>query len=224
MAASKKLDQFVTVTVDDTIEKIVELDSKEQRIRFDPNPGKFKELTPGEVNKLSALTKFAYEVARDEHRDLGDAERAEEEQLLELVRVGETMGRASHRLHIDGRQRGMVYHWIRPDEQRDFLAPNRGWKIVKDGPERTLSNQTGRGPHVIGTRGSEELILVKRSEAVHTAEKEARNARKQSARQSMDDKFREQIARRGLEAFGGEDVDDGKEDDGREWRDRAREQ
>lgn len=218
MAATKKLDQFTVVTVDDSFEKIVELDQAKKSIRFSAKPGEFKELTTGEVKQLSEMTKFAYNVARDEWRDLADAERAEEEHLLELIRVGETMGRATQRLNIDGQQKGMVYRWIRPDEQRDYLAPNRGWKIVKDGPERTLQNQTGRGPHVIGTKGSEELILVKRSEAAHRAEKEARKEKKRAARVQLDDKYREQIDRRGLKSFGGEESDRG-DDEGREWSD-----
>lgn len=218
MAGTKKLDQFTTVTVDDSFEKIVELDTKKQKLRFDPSPDKFKALSAEEVKQLSAFSKFAYEVARDEYQDLKDAERAEEEDLLETIRVGATMGRARQRLHIDGQQKGTVYRWIRPDEQRDFLAPNRGWKIVKDGPERTLQNQTGRGPHIIGTKGSEELILVKRSEAAHMAEKTAKKEKKRADRQSLDDKYREEIERRGAKSFGGEEIDGG-DDEGREWRD-----
>lgn len=217
-----KLDQFTVVTVDDTFEKIVELDTQKKRLRFDPTPGRFHKLSSEEVSKLSAMSKFAYDVARDENRDLQDAQRAEEEDLLELVRVGATMGRATHRLHIDGQQKGQVYRWIRPDEQNEFLARNRGWVIVKDGPERTLQNETGRGAHIIGTKGSEELILVKRSEAVHKAEKQALKERKLSARRLADERYKEDIERAGVKAFGGEGSDDGDEDD-RRWRDRATE-
>jgi hypothetical protein len=209
----KKSDQLVEITVDDSFEKIVELDNAGKRLRFDPDPERFKQLAPDEVKKLSEITRYGYQIARDEWQDLKDAARAEEEDLLERITVGETMGRAKQRLHIDGKQQGYDYRWIRPDEKNEFLSPNRGWKVVKDGPERTLSNPDGRGPHVIGTKGSEELFLVKRSMKATAAERRARKAKRQAAFRNEDERQRAEIEAAGVPSIGDED--------GRAWRDRT---
>lgn len=210
-----KSDQLIEITVDDSVEKIIQLDTDGKRLRFNPSPDLFKQLASDEVSKLSEFGKFAYQIARDEWTELKDARRAEEEDLLANIEVGVSMGRASHRLRIEGQQQGMEYRWIRPDERNEWLAANRGWTIVKDGPERTLSNQKGRGPHVIGTKGSEELLLVKRSATAGNAERRAKKLKKRAEGRAMDAEYRAAIEREGVPSIG--------EDDGHglNWRDRT---
>lgn len=213
--SDKKLDQLVEITVDDTLEKIVELDTKGKRLRFNPDPGKFKKLTAAEIAKLSEWGRFSYQIARDEWQDAQDALRAEEEDLLANIEVGASMGRATQRLHIEGKVEGMEYHWFRPDERNRVMAPNVGWVVVANGPERTLSNQTGKGPHVIGTKGSEELILFKRPASARVAERRAKKLRRKQEMKEVDAGYRAEIERQGIPSIGDED--------GANWRDRTAE-
>lgn len=215
MSNVNKLDQLVEITVDDSLEKIVDLDTQGKRLRFNPDPEVFKRLSPDEVLKLSEWARFAYQIARDEWQGLKDKLRAEEEDLLANIEVGASMGSATQRLHIDGKQQGMDYRWIRPDEKNVYMAPNKGWVIVKNGPERTLGNQTGRGPHVIGTKGSEELILVKRSAAATAAERRGKKQRRQRMMREKDQSFRDEIDSKGVPSIGDED---GR---GVDWHDRT---
>ena len=211
---TKKSDQLVEITVDDSLEKIVELDSAGRRLRFNPDPDLFKRLAPDELKKLSEWARFAYDIARDEWSNLKDAQRAEEENLLANIEVGVDMGRATQRLDVKGKQEGYEYHWIRPDEKAEFEAPNRGWKLVQGGPERTLSNPKGRGPHVIGKQGSAELLLMKRPAAARAAERRAKKRQRQQEA-GQGDEFRSAIEAAGLPSIGDED---GR---GLHWRDRV---
>jgi hypothetical protein len=215
VAEQKKLDQLVEITVDDSLEKIVQLDTQGKRLRFNPDPDLFKRLAADELAKLSEWARFAYQIARDEWQDLKDKQKAEEADLLANIEVGVSMGRATQRLHIDGKQQGYEYHWIRPDERNEFLSPNRGWKVVQDGPERTLSNQTGRGPHVIGTKGSEELILVKRIAEARAAERRAKKHKRNQRLKDVDTRYEDEVKKTGVPLVKDED------DDGRNWRDRT---
>lgn len=215
MANVGKLDQLVEITVDDSMEKIVELDTAGRRMRFNPDPAKFKQLAAGDLAKLSEFGKFSYQIARDEWQELKDAERAEEEDLLSRIEVGASMGRATQRLEIRGKQKGIEYHWFRPDERNRVESPNVGWKPVVGGPERTLSNDTGKGPHVIGTKGSEELILFKRPESARLAERRAKKNLRRQEMKDADARYREEIERQGITAIGDEDGGNA------HWRDRT---
>ena len=203
-AKAKKSDQLVEITVDDSVDKIVQLDTDGARLRFNAKPGLFRQLAADEVKKLSQFGQLAYQIARDEYNELLDEQRAEEEDLLEKITVGATMGRARQRLHIDGKQKGYVYRWIRPDEKNDFLSKNRGYAVVKDGPERTLSNDNGRGPHVVGTKGSEELILVKRPESFEAAERRVKKQKRQQQFKEMDRRYRAEVDAAGVPSIGDE--------------------
>jgi len=216
--AGKKLDQLVKITVDDSFEKIVELDSKGTMLRFDPDPDRFKQLAPDEVKKLSRFGQYAYHVARDENADLKDALKAEEQDILEKIVVGQSMGRAKQRLAIQNKQPETVYRWIRPDERNEFLSKNRGFKVVDGGPERTLGNETGHGPHVIGTRGSEELILVKRPQSFERAERRAKKNKRQAMLREQDEQALAEIEARGIPGVAGDVLEKGT------WRDRVEEQ
>lgn len=215
MANIAKLDQLIEITVDDSLEKIVELDTAGKRLRFNPDPAKFKQLAAGDLAKLSEFGRFSYQIARDEWQDLKDAERADEEDLLSRIEVGVAMGRASQRLEIRGKQAGMEYHWFRPDERNTVEAPNVGWKAVIGGTERTLSNETGKGPHVIGTKGSEELILYKRPASARAAERRAKKVRRQQMSKEKDAGYRSEIEKQGIPAIGDEAGDPAR------WRDRT---
>lgn len=210
---SQKSDQMVVITVDDELEKIVELDSKGKRLRFDPDPDRFKQIEAKDLGKLSDFNKLAYQIAREEYQENLDELKSEEDDLLKRISTGVEMGRATQRLHIDGKQQGFVYTWIRPDQMADYTSANRGWQVVKNGPERTLSNQTGRGPHVIGTKGSEELIAVKRSAAADRAETRARKQKRQQQLHGELVRARQAVEEAGVESIGDED--------GRAWRDRV---
>lgn len=210
---ARKSDQLTVITVDDDVEKIIQLDAKGERFRFATEPGRFKELASGEVAKLSEFAKLSYKIARDEAGDKRDRVRMEEEDLLSRITVGVGMGSATQRLRIQGRVETMDYRWIRPDEQEVFMAPNKGWTVVKDGPERTLQNQTGEGPHVIGTKGSEELILVKRPLRASQAEDKARRLRAQQEKRQENEEYRAAIEATGLRSIG--------DDDQRGWVDRT---
>lgn len=201
----KKLDQLVEITVDDSLEKIVQLDQQGRRLRFNPDPDLFKRLAGDEVAKLSEWARFAYQIARDEWQELRDKQKAEEADLLANIEVGVSMGRATQRLHVDGKQQGYDYKWIRPDERNEFLSPNRGWKVVQNGPERTLSNSTGRGPHVIGTKGSEELILVKRIAEAGAAERRAKKHKRNQRMKDVDKRYRQEIKESGMPVIDDED-------------------
>lgn len=211
---SEKLDQLVTITVDDSVEKIVQLDSKGQRIRFDSDPDLFKQLAPDEIAKLSDFGRYAYQIARDEWKERKDTQRQEEEDILEAIQTGTSMGRARQRLHIDGKQEGMEYMWARPDMLGDLLSKNRGWQKVSGGPERTLGNPTGRGPHVIANAGSEDVVLLKRPVKLGAAARRAKKNERQRRLKSMDQEQRSAIEREGVPSIGDEDR-------GLRWHDRT---
>lgn len=176
---ANKLDQFVDVSIDVSSEDVLQWDADGKRLRFKTGIDEFKKLEPLEVRKLSEFGKLSYSLALKEYEENLDLVKAEEEELLSRIQVGVSMGSASQRLQVNGKQNGMAYAWIRPDMVDEYLAPNKGWSIVKGGSERTLGNRTGHGPHVIGTKGSEELLLVRRSAAADRAESKAKRLRRQ---------------------------------------------
>lgn len=213
--AADKLDQFVKITVDDGVEKIIQLDTQGKRLRFAAEPGQFKELKTSEVNKLSEFNKLAYQLARVDYEENQDDQRAEEDDLLARLGFGSNKGQAKSRLFVEGKQAGMVYYWCRPDTLGKFVNPVEKWVIVQKGPERTLGNPEGDEPHVIGTKGSEELILVKRSAAWDRTRKAAEKGEIHEAQESLDDKYKAVIERQGTPAI---DDDTGKR---LTWKDRG---
>jgi hypothetical protein len=213
MEKAKMLDQFEVITVDDSVESVIQRDSDGKRLRFNTDPDRFKQLASSEVAKLSQFGKLAYEIAQEEWRERKDEQRAKEEDILAIIEAGTDLGQATQRLFVENEQKGWVYRWIRPDMLRDYLSANKGYEVVKGGSERTLCNPTGSGPHVIGTKGSEELILVKRSEEREHAERRGKKRARQEELKSMPAQHRAAIERQGVRSIGDED--------GREWEDRT---
>lgn len=209
--AREKSDQFTAVTVDDSVEKIIQLDTEGRQLRFDTDPDRFKKLATDEIKRLSQFGQFAYRLAVAEWEERKDELASKEADILKAIEVGTTMGSATQRLRIDGKQPGSVYRWVRPDELHDFVNPGKGWVVLKGGSERTLGNKTGSGPHVITTQGSEELIAIKRSVALDTAERRARKHKKMADRKAREKGDRAQVEAHGVRSLG--------DDDRAEWHD-----
>lgn len=211
----EKLDQFVKVTVDDDVEKIIQLDKEGKRLRFITEPGQFKELKSIQLNKLSEFNKLAYQLAKVDVEENEDSQRAEEDDLLARLGFASNKGQAKSRLFVEGKQAGMVYYWCRPDMLGKFVNPVEKWAIVQGGVERTLGNPEGKEPHVIGTKGSEELILLKRTASWDRQRKEAEKGEKHRAQDGRDDRYKAAIEQQGMPAI---DDDTGKR---LTWRDRG---
>jgi hypothetical protein len=183
--------KFEVVTVATSFDDLLELDKKikqdpNTRIRFSASPSEFLKLTEGQIGRLSGDTQMAYSIAREEHKDLTDSSLNEEEQsALEMIKSGYQSGRAKKRLEIRNKRKGFVYQWIRPDMVDEFVEV-RGYRIVKDGPERTMANPNGRGPHVITKEGKAELTAVMRPVEVDRVAKAEKKRRNMQARRDAD--------------------------------------
>lgn len=183
--------KFDVVTTDFTYEDLLKLDQetrrdRNRRIRFSASPSEFLELDEAQVGKLSGETQMAYQIAREEHKDLlAEHEAPDEAEARAHIKAGYQSGRATKRLEIRNQRPGFVYQWIRPDMVDEFVDV-RGYQIVKDGPERTMANPTGVGPHVITKEGKSELTAVMRPVEVDTMARNEKKNRNRRIRESAD--------------------------------------
>lgn len=184
--------EFVKVGSQDDIEKVLEAEKNGNRVRFDVED--FPEFEKVDVAKMSANTKLAYQIAQEEVAEKQkESDNEDEFEMLSRIIGSVQSGEASARLDISHKREGMVYKYLRPDLVPRYTAATKGWKIVKDGPERTLANPSGKGPHVIGDKGSPELILVSRPDELSKIEGEARKKRRAEERASVDNRYKSRV-------------------------------
>lgn len=184
--------EFVKITSTDDIEKVLEAEKAGNRVRFDVED--FPEFEKVDVAKMSTNTKLAYQIAQEEVAEKQkESDNEDEFEMLSRIIGSVQSGEASARLEVSHKQRGMAYKYLRPDLVPRYTAPTKGWKIVKDGPERTLANPSGKGPHVIGDKGSPELILVSRPEELNKVEGETRKKRRAEERASVDNRYKSRV-------------------------------
>ena len=198
--------KFEVVTLADPIDKLVEYDrNRSVKVRFDPKPGSFLELDQAQLNRLGSETQMAYSIARDENFELSKETdvSAKETEVLARIKKGADVSSATKRLEIRHKLNGFVYRWIRPDMVDEWLDM-RGYVVVQDGPERTMANSTGEGPHVISRDGKPELTLVRRSIELADAAKIAQKERRKRLKMELEDK-----GKAGIEQAGFKLVDDG---------------
>lgn len=167
---------YERITLADGMEKLLQYDrDREKKVRFDPKPENFLELDQAQLNRLSSETQIAYSIAREENRELSDEQKVREADVLTTIKAGYESQNATKRLEIRGGREGYVYEWVTPD-MVDDAVDSRGFIIVQNGPERTMSNPSGRGPHIISRNGSAELTLIMRTVELHKAARRAKRA------------------------------------------------
>lgn len=193
---------FQLVTVDVPFGEIVKWDQdKTRRVRFSDEPGEFRELQENEKKQLSRETLLAYEIAEAAHAEKATSSDRSEDEWIERVIQNVQSGGARNRLKINGKDPDVEYRWLRPDTVGRYQN-EKGYVVVGSGSERTLANSTGKGPHVIGDRGSEELILVKRSKRVAAAERREKKKKAAERRRSIEQEGRGSVEKHGFQSFG----------------------
>jgi hypothetical protein len=153
------------VVLDTPLEKIVESDSKGDKVIFSDEIGKFKRLTREEQDGLSRLTLAAYLVSERYHQQALD--RANDPDGVPLVGEIRQAARATDRLYVGNKDPNMAYSWKRDDEVRRSVA-YEGWVPASD-PTLDVFRKPAGGVPVTGVRGETELVLMKRPKDLHEA-------------------------------------------------------
>lgn len=224
--------KFETVTVATPMTQLVEWDrDKDVKVRFDPKPLQFRKLSDEELQKLSVQAREAYAIAREENTELAREDADREADIVANIQAGYESGHAGKRLEIrmadtgeivkpgkpvsKGQRAGYLYQWIRPDMVDDY-RDTKGYHVVKDGPERTMANPTGKGPHVISRNGKAELALVMRTVKLDKVARDAKRKRNSEYREAVDQSGIAAVERSGFQGFG-----DGRQGDFRPVSDRS---
>lgn len=189
------------ITVENTFEDVVKLDREKKLIRFADEVNLFLEITPGQLNQLSERTQTSWRLAKEAYEERkASQEEPNIAEWIERVTVGVNRGQARTRLRIDNKQKGWAYKWQNPRDA--WVKENQfGWQRVVGGPERTLANASGVGPHVIGDKGEEELVLMRRPLAVHEAWEKAQTEKHNRRAGDLREHYQEEIERKGYRAF-----------------------
>ena len=191
--------KFEVATVATTIDKLLEWDKQPgTRIRFKVDGHEFLKLNASELKQLSSETRLAYDIAREERAATEQTNRTDEDNLLASIKAGYESGSATKRLEIRNQQKGFVYKWLTPDMVDEYMA--KGYQIVKDGPETTMANPEGKGPHVISREGRNELVAVMRSVKLEQASRDAKRKRGAELRAQVDSGHEALVERDGFNA------------------------
>lgn len=184
---AQKSVKFEVVSLATPFPDVVRYDrDRSVRVRFDANPGSFIELTPGQLNQLGQESQLAYSIARDEHTARVEESGEESvEDVIARIKTGYEGGNAAKRVEIRNERAGFKYRWIRPDMVDEYLA-DKGYTIVQNGPERTMANPSGKGPHIIARDGATELTLVMRSVQLERVDRDAKRAASKKLRDETD--------------------------------------
>lgn len=195
--------KFDVVTVATTFDDLVELDrevrkDRNRRLRFSAKPSEFLKLDDDQLGRLSQDTQMAYTIAREEYQELYEAGAdPTTQEALEHIKAGYQSGRAKKRLEIRNQRKGFVYQWVRPDMVDEFIDV-RGYRIVKDGPERTMANPSGVGPHVITKEGKAELTAVMRPVDLDKAARAEKKRKNSEIRRQVDEAGQAAVERDGF--------------------------
>ncbi len=191
----KKTEKRV-VTLDNSFETIIEWDKNGDTVLFDTKS--FKRLSDAEVVQLTKRTAERYHLSRE----LFEAEQeAAALGVRELPEFSTELGSATERLRIANQDPSMKYKHVRTDKVEQRLA--EGWVFVKDGPERTL-NKTAGGLHTIGSKGNEELVLMKMPKSRWELLQKAKHERQRRMEEAADNEGKEALEEAGIPAFGNE--------------------
>jgi hypothetical protein len=153
------------VDIDTPFDKVIEFDAKGAMITFEDKPGRFKRLTDAEQDKLRKMTLSAYLVSERYHERALD--RANNPEGIPVLKEVQQAARATDRLYVGNKDPGMYYSWKRPDEIKKSVA-YEGWVPATD-PALDVFRKPVGGVPVTGSKGDDELILMKQPLDLHEA-------------------------------------------------------
>jgi hypothetical protein len=203
MEKSSQKSQLFLFRKDDPFADLLRYDQEKKRIRFDATLEGFHELTDEQREKLSPMTRYGYDIALEEFNEMKnrDVESEEDEEALMKI-IGATKdGSATLRMDIVNKREGFEYKWIRPDMRARYMGAPKFYKIVQNGPEETLANPTGKGPHIMGDKGSEELILVCRPTTLAAAERRVKKEKARELREGVDHAYDDALTGEGIQVL-----------------------
>lgn len=161
----ERIETSLEVDVDTPWEKVIEFDAKGAVVTFDDKPGRFKRLTDAERDKLRKMTLSAYLVSEHYHKQA--LERANNPEGIPILGEVRQSARATDRLYVGNKDPGMYYSWKRPDEIKKAVA-YEGWVPAND-PTLDVFRKPVGGVPVTGSKGDDELILMKQPLDLHEA-------------------------------------------------------
>lgn len=197
----KHAGQEFQVDVDTSFQEVVEADRTGMALVFDPDF--FPTFTQEEREALSAESLMVYEaveraVGRRSSREL------DEEEILARISTESVHDYAQRRLEVQDRDAAYDYYWVYPDDVQN-KRNNYFMEVVSSTGEKTHSNPTGKGMHIIGKKGARELILMRRRKVVTGALNKKRVERWEKAAGLITEEYKEDGARKGVSVFTADD-------------------
>jgi hypothetical protein len=204
----------VLVGIDYDVESVIQLDEEGAELSFDDREGKFLELGPDDVRKLSPINRANYLLASHlyhyEEAQKGEPEAAE-------LRISPRLSKASKRLDVrypEGYREKFHTAWKRTDEVRD--AEYDGFSYVKGEEVETFGKAKRPGDmHVIGAAGEDELVLMKKPREEYDAEMAEDKKRRQERVHGFDKRTMNEMRRISVAGHPGEPFGDR---DREEWK------
>lgn len=175
----------VQVDIDYSPKDVVELDAEGAELFFEDEEGRFLELGPEEVQKLSAQNRARYLLTSHAYHT---REREKDEPESAPIRVSPRLARATRRIDVrypKGWREKFHPVWKRTDEVRD--AEYEGYTTVKDKEIESFGSGDSRGVHVIGAAGEDELILMAKPLEEHEKDEAAKREYNRSLVSGYDD-------------------------------------
>lgn len=171
---SSKRSKKVYISVDNTIEDVVQSENEGASIYFESDLGKFMELPEEVVTSLSKGNQARYFTSYYLWRKALEMEKAP---ATPGIQIDGRYARASARLEVGGRKPGMHYAWIDPPTGR-VKERYEGYEFASDENLQTVDKSASGIPVIHGRDGREELVLMVTSE--ENFEKSQRPAREKS--------------------------------------------
>lgn len=147
-------EKTVKISIDNTPEEVVQLDSEGKELYFEDSRDRFLELPSDAAGGLGFYNKQRYFTARNimmGELDLSGADGR---------RYKPQPGRATaaEQMSVYGKDPRFHYCWKRPDELRQ--AQREGYRIANDPNLDTFYGDAGSS-HTVGFKGQEEMVLTK---------------------------------------------------------------
>lgn len=194
-----------TVTVDDSIAKIVSLDQEGYNLSFESEPGKFVELPDEVLKKLERINRMSYLVSAGLN-SRAQREKDHPEDFSSGVRIEAARISARKRMAVEGKKPGWWYAWRKPAELG--WVEREGGKVARHEGLRTFMG-SGNEVHRVGDSTTDELILTMKPKEVHDAEQ------KEISDKSV--RRKRGVERQSLSELKGRGFLPGDREDGRNW-------
>lgn len=148
--------ETLKVSVDTSIEDIVEWDEKGGALAFADTSEEFLYLEDEVVQGLGHENKGRYFIALGQY--MHEQKQKDKPKPIDGFRVDPRLASATARLEPENRDPRFHYCWKRPDQLRQ--AVQQGYEVVNDQSISTLGHK-GSSTHTVSAYGDDELVLMK---------------------------------------------------------------